>query len=95
MGCTTFVAEPDGWGAMDERPRKIEDDGFCGGLDAANLAEGLGAGNADVAQVAEWVGRGLRGDLITFSWTALTRACTAITRTGLTMAERYGYHPYR
>lgn len=60
MGCTTFVAEPDGWNQMAERQRAAEDDGFCLGLDAANLAEAFGAGNAVVTQVAEWVGRGLR-----------------------------------
>lgn len=59
MGCTTFVAEPDGWGEMVERQRAAENDGLCLGLDAANLAEAFGAGNAVVTQVAEWVGRGL------------------------------------
>ncbi|KAL0630337.1 hypothetical protein Q9L58_010816, partial [Maublancomyces gigas] len=59
MGCTTFVAEPHGWGQMVERQREAEDDGVCVGLDAANLAEAFGAGNAVVTQVAEWVGRGL------------------------------------
>ncbi|MBW9242055.1 MULTISPECIES: DNA cytosine methyltransferase [Pseudomonas] len=59
MGCTTFVAEPNGWDQMVERQRAAEDDGFCLGLDAANLAEAFGAGNAVVTQVAEWVGRGL------------------------------------
>lgn len=59
MGCTTFVAESDGWGQIVERQREAEDDGLCVGLDAANLAEAFGAGNAVVTQVAEWVGRGL------------------------------------
>ena len=59
MGCTTFVAEPNGWDQMVERQRASEDDGICLGLDAANLAEAFGAGNAVVTQVAEWVGRGL------------------------------------
>lgn len=61
MGCTTLVAHPHGWDQMVERQRAAEDDGFCLGLDAANLAEAFGAGNAVVTQVAEWVGRGLRG----------------------------------
>lgn len=59
MGCTTFVAEPDGWDQMVERQRTAENDGLCLGLDAANLAEAFSAGNAVVTQVAEWVGRGL------------------------------------
>lgn len=40
---------------MAERQRATEDDGFCLGLDAANLAEAFGAGNAVVTHVAEWV----------------------------------------
>lgn len=44
---------------MVERQRTAENDGLCLGLDAANLAEAFGAGNAVVTQVAEWVGRGL------------------------------------
>ncbi len=59
MGCATFVAEPDGWDQMAERQREAENDRLCLGLDAANLAEAFGAGNAIVTQVAEWVGRGL------------------------------------
>lgn len=59
MGCTTFVAHAHGWDQMAERQRATEDDGFCLGLDAANLAEAFAAGNAVVTQVAEWVGRGL------------------------------------
>lgn len=59
MGCTTFVAHPNGWDQMAERQRASEDDGVCLGLDAANLAEAFGAGNAVVTQVAEWVGRKL------------------------------------
>lgn len=59
MGCTTFVAEPNRWDQMVERQRAAENDGLCLGLDAANLAEAFGAGNAVVTQVAEWVGRGL------------------------------------
>lgn len=55
LGCTTFVAQPDGWDQMVERQRASEDDGLCLGLDAANLAEAFSAGNAVVAQVAEWV----------------------------------------
>ena len=46
---------------MAERQRAADDDGFCLGLDAANLAEAFGAGNAVVTQVAEWVGRKLKG----------------------------------
>jgi len=64
MGCTTIVAEPHGWDQMVERQRTAEDDGFCLGLDAANLAEAFGAGNAVVTHVAEWVGRGLMGKKI-------------------------------
>lgn len=55
MGCTTLVAHANGWDQMAERQRAAEDDGFCLGLDAANLAEAFGAGNAVVTQVAEWV----------------------------------------
>jgi hypothetical protein len=50
--------EPHRWDQMVELQRTAEDDGLCLGPDAANLAEAFGAGNADVAQVAEWVGRG-------------------------------------
>ncbi|WP_332763142.1 DNA (cytosine-5-)-methyltransferase [Pseudomonas koreensis] len=57
MGCTTLVAHANGWDQMAERQRAAEDDGFCLGLDAANLAEAFGAGNAVVTQVAEWVAR--------------------------------------
>lgn len=59
MGCTTLVAHANGWDQMAERQRAAEDDGFCLGLDAANLAEAFGAGNAVVTQVAEWIGSGL------------------------------------
>ena len=59
MGCTTLVAHANGWDQMAERQRAAEDDGFCLGLDAANLAEAFGAGNAVVTQVAEWIGRHL------------------------------------
>ncbi|MCU1740019.1 MULTISPECIES: DNA cytosine methyltransferase [unclassified Pseudomonas] len=55
LGCTTFVAQPNGWNQMVERQRASEDDGLCLGLDAANLAEAFGAGNAVVAQVAGWI----------------------------------------
>jgi DNA (cytosine-5)-methyltransferase 1 len=55
MGCTTFVAHADGWHQMAERQRAAEDDGFCLGLDAANLAEAFAAGNAVVTQVARWI----------------------------------------
>lgn len=44
---------------MAQRQRTSEDDGFCLGLDAANLAEAFAAGNAVVTQVAEWIGRKL------------------------------------
>jgi DNA (cytosine-5)-methyltransferase 1 len=44
---------------MVERQRTSDDDGVCLGLDAANLAEAFGAGNAVVTQVAEWIGRKL------------------------------------
>ena len=57
MGCTTLVAHANGWDQMAERQRAAEDDGFCLGLDAANLAEAFGAGNAVVTQVAEWVAK--------------------------------------
>jgi DNA (cytosine-5)-methyltransferase 1 len=60
LGCTTFVAHANGWDQMAERQRAAEDDGFCLGLDAANLAEAFGAGNAVVTQVAEWVGKKLK-----------------------------------
>ncbi|WP_256261770.1 hypothetical protein [Pseudomonas gingeri] len=56
------VAQPNGWDQMVERQRASEDDGLCLGLDAANLAEAFSAGNAVVAQVAEWIGRGLMGE---------------------------------
>ncbi|WP_338522399.1 DNA cytosine methyltransferase [Pseudomonas batumici] len=59
LGCTTFVAQPNGWDQMVERQRASEDDGLCLGLDAANLAEAFGAGNAVVAQVAGWIARKL------------------------------------
>ncbi|NWB51284.1 DNA cytosine methyltransferase [Pseudomonas gingeri] len=59
LGCTTFVAQPNGWDQMFERQRASEDDGLCLGLDAANLAEAFSAGNAVVAQVAEWIARKL------------------------------------
>lgn len=42
-----------------ERQRASVDDGLCLGLDAANLAEALSAGNAVVPQVAEWIARKL------------------------------------
>lgn len=44
---------------MVERARMSEDHGFLLGMDAANLAEAKGAGNAVAVQVAEWVGRKL------------------------------------
>ena len=53
MGNTTFFAEPHGWDEEVERQRQTEDDGLCLGLDAANLAEAIGAGNAVVTRVAE------------------------------------------
>ncbi|MCY1310708.1 hypothetical protein D9M70_609310 [compost metagenome] len=59
LGCTTFVAEPDGWSQMVERQREAEDDGLCLGLDEANLAEAFAAGNAVVTQVAQWIARKL------------------------------------
>jgi DNA (cytosine-5)-methyltransferase 1 len=59
MGCTTLVAHANGWDQMAERQRAAEDEGFCLGLDAANLAEAFGAGNAVVTQVAEWIGKKL------------------------------------
>ena len=59
MGCTTLVAHPHGWDQMVELQRASEDDGFCLGLDAANLAEAFAAGNAVVTQVSEWIGRKL------------------------------------
>jgi DNA (cytosine-5)-methyltransferase 1 len=59
MGCTTFVAEPDGWSQMVERQRTADHDGLCLGLDAANLAEAFSAGNAVVPQIAEWIARHL------------------------------------
>jgi DNA (cytosine-5)-methyltransferase 1 len=57
MGCTTLVAHPNGWDQMAERQRVAENDGFCLGLDAANLAEASSAGNAVVTQVTEWVAK--------------------------------------
>lgn len=59
MGCTTLVAHPYGWHQMVERQRASENDGLCLGLDAANLAEAFGAGNAVVPQIAEWIARRL------------------------------------
>lgn len=44
---------------MVERQRAAENDRFCLGLNAANLAEAFDAGNAVVTQVAEWIGRKL------------------------------------
>jgi DNA (cytosine-5)-methyltransferase 1 len=55
MGCNTLVAHANGWDQMAERQRTAEDDGICLGLDAANLAEAFGAGNAVVTQVAHWI----------------------------------------
>ncbi|MFL1515321.1 DNA cytosine methyltransferase [Pseudomonas prosekii] len=55
MGCTTLVAHPNGWDQMAERQRASEDDGFCLGLDAANLAEAFAAGNAVVTQITQWI----------------------------------------
>lgn len=48
MGFTTLATHPNGWGQMVERQRAADDDRFCLGLDAANLAEAFGAGNAVV-----------------------------------------------
>jgi len=59
LGCTTLVAHANGWDQMAERQRTSDNDGVCLGLDAANLAEAFGAGNAVVTQVAEWIGRKL------------------------------------
>jgi len=59
LGCTTFVAHPDAWDQMVERERAAEDDGFCRGLDAANLAEAFSAGNAVVTEISEWIARKL------------------------------------
>ena len=61
MGCTTFVASPNGWDQKAKPQRAAKDDGFCLGLGAANLAEAFSAGNSVVTQVTEWVGRGLLG----------------------------------
>ena len=55
MGCTTFVAHPNGWHQMAERQRASENDGLCLGLDASNLAEAFAAGNAVVPQIAQWI----------------------------------------
>lgn len=41
---------------MVERQRTAEYDEVCLGLDAANLAKTIGAGNAVVTQEAEWIG---------------------------------------
>lgn len=41
---------------MAERKRASEDDEFCLGLVAANLAEAFNAGNVVVTQVAEGIG---------------------------------------
>lgn len=88
MGCTTLVAHANGWDPMAERQRAADDDGFCLGLDAANLAEAFGAGNAVVTQVAEWIGRKLIG-------AGRITSCTDIVRTGIDYPRAYGYHPYR
>lgn len=57
LGCETFVAEADGWGANVERLRKTEVDGLHTGLDAINHRQAFHAGNAVCPQVAEWIGR--------------------------------------
>ena len=40
---------------MAERARASEDHGLCFGLDAANLAEAHGAGNAVYQKIAQWI----------------------------------------
>jgi DNA (cytosine-5)-methyltransferase 1 len=59
MGCTTFVAQPNGLHQMAERQRASEDDGVCLGLDASNLAEAFATGNAVVTQIAQRIAQRL------------------------------------
>lgn len=55
LGSELLVAESGCWDKMVERQRASEIDGLCAGLDAANLAEVKGAGNAVVPQIAQWI----------------------------------------
>jgi DNA (cytosine-5)-methyltransferase 1 len=59
LGGESLVAHPHGWHQMVERRRTSQDHGFCLGLDAANLAEAKGAGNAVAVQVAQWIAQKL------------------------------------
>ncbi|AHF90209.1 DNA methyltransferase [Opitutaceae bacterium TAV5] len=59
LGGQLLVAEENGWHSMVERGRMSDDAGLCQGLDAANLAEIFGAGNAVCPHVAEWIARHL------------------------------------
>jgi len=55
LGGQSFVAEEGGWNKMVERSRMSEDNGFCLGLDATNLMETHGAGNAVYLKIATWI----------------------------------------
>lgn len=55
LGYTTLVVHMNGWGQLAELQRAAEDDGVILGLDAANLVEAFGAGNAVVTRVVESV----------------------------------------
>lgn len=59
LGGQTLVAEQDGFSKMDDRLRMSECDDLCSGLDAANLAEAKGAGNAVCPEVAKWIAKKL------------------------------------
>ena len=51
MGCTTLVAQANGWDQMAERQRAAEDDGVWLVPGTANLTEAFGAGNDVVTEV--------------------------------------------
>lgn len=55
LGCENLVAHEGRWDQMVKRERSFETIGLRAGLDAANLAERKGAGNAVVPQVAKWI----------------------------------------
>ncbi|MEO0510553.1 MAG: DNA cytosine methyltransferase [Verrucomicrobiota bacterium] len=55
LGCELLVAEPNGWNQMDDRQRAIDEAGLCAGLDASNLEEVRGAGDAICPEIAYWI----------------------------------------
>jgi DNA (cytosine-5)-methyltransferase 1 len=59
MGSENLIAHPDAWGEMVERSRKSETLGILYGLDEENHRMRIGAGNAVIPQVAEWIARKL------------------------------------